>query len=248
MQYTQEILWLLNEKYNGRVSPEFKHDCARITSGEPVSYVIGSHPFCGCSIDLSRRPLIPRVETEWWVEKAIEEIRKEREGRSIRVLDLFSGSGCIGIALAASLPQAQVDFVDSEERFLEQIQINIESNGINPTRTRLIESNVFEKVKDQYHYIFANPPYIDKDNNRADSSVLAWEPHEALFAPDHGLYYLKRTINETLEHLVSGGSLYLEYDTPQKKELEKLARSLPYSFVEFRKDQYDRWRWACLTK
>jgi hypothetical protein len=140
----KEIKWLLKEKYQGKLKKATKKDTERLKMGEPLAYVIGFCEFLDCKIDLSKKPLIPRPETEFWVQKAIAQIYSDfndRANRSIRILDVFSGSGCIGIAIlghicpvksreAGSLPEvrllnmvknAEVVFADSEKNALAQI-------------------------------------------------------------------------------------------------------------------------------
>ena len=158
---TKETRWLLNEKYSGIKTPEFFADLERLERGEPLAYIIGWVDFLGCRIDLSARPLIPRPETEFWVEKAILNIQRDyhvSSGRSIhgslkkntptqkRVLDLFAGSGCIGISLLKHLPHAIVDFGEKDPRMCEQIKKNIAQNNIDPTRARIIQTDVFSNT------------------------------------------------------------------------------------------------------
>ncbi len=86
----QDINWLLNEKYLGRKTAGFSADCERLKAGEPLSYVIGWVPFLGCKIWLDSRPLIPRPETEWWVEKAVASISKAipRESLGANIMEI----------------------------------------------------------------------------------------------------------------------------------------------------------------
>lgn len=86
-QDEQEVAWLLQEKYNGEKTTGFFADCKALALGEPLAYLIGQAPFLDCTIDLTGRPLIPRVETEFWVEQAIATIKESQSNQP----DLFMG-------------------------------------------------------------------------------------------------------------------------------------------------------------
>ena len=159
------------------VTQETEKDIARLEKGEHIDYVIGWVDFAGCRIDLSKRPLIPRPETEFWVDKAIRDIKRShytfssrftpsaawgptRLGRKhsaraslVRFLDLFAGSGCIGVAVLKHIPWAKVDFGEKEKKLLNQIIINTKLNGISPKRYQIFQSDIFSNIKEKYDYI-----------------------------------------------------------------------------------------------
>jgi len=153
----RKITWLLHDKYNGIKTSEFFKDIERLKNGEPIDYIIGFTPFLGCHIDVSQRPLIPRPETEYWVEKAIEEMNRSapdvssmhrdtqlpHSKSSLRCLDLFAGSGCIGIAILNHLPHIQVDFGEKYKKFISQIKKNIAQNNAQPFRAQAIQTDYF---------------------------------------------------------------------------------------------------------
>ena len=240
--YSQEIGWLLKEKYDGVDSPETQADIERIKQDEPVAYVIGFVDFLGCRIDLSQRPLIPRPETEFWVEQVIADV-KHRVFNKVRCLDMFAGSGCIGLGVLKNVPTATVDFVDSEDMAIEQITINCESNNIDPSRYRIIKSDIFENIKGTYDYILANPPYIaEGKKDEVEESVLVHEPHEALFGGSNGLILIETFLDQVKKYLNRGAKVYMEFGKDQKDEIEKILIDRGYSNFNFHRDQFGEWR------
>lgn len=211
---------------------------------EPLKYVKGFTEFLGCKIDLSKKPLIPRPETEYWVEWAIAVVKDDSRGIK-RCLDLFSGSGCIGISILKNDFSLLCDMADSQLACLEQVKINCELNGIVSKRYRIIRSDVFSNIKKKYDFIFANPPYVAENRRReVQKSVLNFEPHIALFGGKDGLFYIRKFLSQSKKHLNKNGVIFMEFDWGQKKEIEKLIKKYEYSSCKFFKDQYNRWRWT----
>ncbi len=241
----REIQWLLKEKYGGAPCLAFLRDAERIKKGEPADYVIGWTDFLGCRISLSKKPLIPRPETEYWVNEAIKEIKAERKGKKVRCLDIFAGSGCIGIAALKHIPFAVADFAEKEKSFCEQIADNLKQNNIARRRYSVIQSDMFSRVRKRYDAIFANPPYVATQRiHNVQKSVLKWEPKRALLAGKDGLFYIKKFLIKAKFRLAPGGILYMEFDSRQKDAVQKIAKKYGYAHTQFFKDQYGKWRFA----
>lgn len=234
----QEIDWLLREKRR----PDLRRDLERLRKGEPLAYVIGWVDFLGCKIDLSLKPLIPRPETEWWTEKAISQIAM---GKSrIRVLDVFAGSGCIGIAILKHIPKAEVWFADNDSTCLKQIRINLKLNRIPPSRYKIKHSHILENVRMLFDCILANPPYIPVGRRlKLPLSIRKYEKSQALFGGIDGLKYIRQLFKEAKSRLRPGGELWLEFDSKQAAAIRKLARENGY-ICDIHNDQFHRPRYA----
>lgn len=235
--FEKQKKWLLDEKYQGKANENFNKDLKRLASGEPLDYIIGFLMFLNCKIDLRFRPLIPRPESEFWVEKAIVEI-KQLNLTKIKILDLFSGSGCIGIALLKSIPQSFVDFVDIDSKCLKQIKLNLEINGIDKKRYRIIKSNVFSNIKSKYDYILANPPYVP-DSRKIQKSVADYEPRKALYAGKDGLKYIKMILKDYKKYLRDNGLIFIEIDSSHNKFFQA-------NKIDVLPDQYNKPRYIKL--
>lgn len=243
-QYKREASWLIQEKYQGHLTAQAKKDLVKLAQGEPVDYLIGFVEFAGCKIDVSFRPLIPRPETEYWTLETIEELKEEGK-EDIACLDMFAGSGCIGMAVLKHLPKAKIDFAEKERKLKKQILLNLKHNGFDNRGSRVLTSDVFSKVSGMYDCILANPPYIpETEQGKVQKSVVDYEPLGALFAGEDGLKYIRRFLKEAKSHLHSGGRIIMEFDSPQKSAIERLADREGYASCECRKDQYGKWRWC----
>ena len=230
---TKELYWLQQEKYGGTTPPAFFRDKKRLEQGEPLDYIIGSKPFLGCVIDLSCRPLIPRVETEHWVEKILATLPHS----PISVLDIFAGSGCIGVALARHRPNARVEFADNDPQCLQQLRKNIALHNLT-RRAQVIQSNVFSRIAKQYDYICANPPYISRASTDIQPSVVEYEPHTALFADNNGFEFIQQTLQNARNHLKPNGTLFIEHDPRHTRLIHQFVQTLPYKRTQTHTDQY----------
>jgi len=243
----KELDWLLSEKYQlaGVVDKphlwpaEVAEDLKRLSQGEPLAYVIGFIPFLNSRIDLSFRPLIPRAETEHWVEILLN--HSSLREKEVHVLDLFTGSGCIGLSVLKYWPGAKVDFADNSPECLEQVEYNLFLNQIDFSRANLILSNVFDQVAEKYDLILANPPYIDSNLfQKLPAAVRNYEPREALVAEKKGRAVMEKFFKQLPDYLKPDSQFWLEFDSGQKEAIQVMLKN--QFKLDFRKDQYQHWR------
>jgi release factor glutamine methyltransferase len=223
------------------------------TSGNndlPEEYKMGYADFLGCKIDLSMRPLIPRPETEFWTRRAIIDLAQLKQ-KDVRVLDIFSGSGCVGIAVAKHIEKAHADLCDINLRAVEQIKINLNLNKIAPERAAVFESDIFAGIPpvNRYDAILANPPYVDPARkDEVQRSVLNYEPSAALFGGNKGLETIEKFFKSAKSYLKENGFIYLEFDSRQRGDIMEIIKKEGYSSFKFFKDQFGLWRFVKIIK
>ncbi len=254
--------WLLEEKYSGVQTAAYEADKKRLAKGEPLGYVIGWQPFLGLKMYLDSRPLIPRPETEWWTEEMLHTLeRHEPEGHSavvrldraarsatagglagegrLNFLDLCAGSGAIGCATLARLPNTQVYFGEIDGVHESTILKNICENGLDESRAVIRIGDLFEPFGDmRFDLIAANPPYIPTDRV-LPASVAEHEPSLALFAGKDGLDIIRRIATELPQRLADGGTAWIECDSAHASDACALFTAQGFS-TKIRTDQYDK--------
>jgi HemK-like putative methylase len=207
--------------------------------------------FLNCKIDLSKKVFEPRIETEFWVGKAIGDSRKSKiDSRKLKILDIFAGTGCIGIAVLRTCPELcrRVDFADISKEAVEQIKINLKLNKISPKRYEIYKSNIFEKLKGRkYNIIFANPPYVALDRiSEVQREVLEKDPKKSLFGGRDGMFWIEKFLKKVKNYLKKGGIFYMEFDPLQKEKIKKILEKENFKF-NFYKDQFQKFRWLKAT-
>ena len=204
--------------------------------------------FLNCKIDLSKWNFRPRTETAFWVRHSLKDLKHTKNG-SPRVLDIFTGSGCIGIAVLKNIKNSRVDFVDIDKKAIEQIKINLKLNKISSKRYKIYQSDLFEKLKnDKYDYIFANPPYVAEERiGEVQSSVLAHEPKRALFGGKRGLDIIAKFLKDAKKYLKPSGIIFLEFDPLQKIDIDIILKKEEYKRYKFSKDQFNKLRWVKIS-
>ncbi len=248
----QSLNWLIKDKYGGVVPIQevLDEDLARLSAGEPIAYVIGWVNFLGCHIDLTHRTLIPRPETEYWVEqiqKELAPVLNSKVDQSLRILDLCCGSGCIGISFLKKFPHSQllVDFTDLAENAVQQTRINLRLNHVDEKRVQLLQGHLFEKCSGQYDVIVSNPPYVDRSGKVGEET--RFEPPESLFAQNHGLRLIEDIILNSKKYLKLDGKLILEFGMGQENDVKKFAEVAEFKTINLRKDQFGVVRFAELS-
>jgi release factor glutamine methyltransferase len=202
--------------------------------------------FLNSKIDISKKVFRPRPETEFWVGLALKCLKIKDCKLKIDVLDMFSGTGCIGISILKVCPEVarRVDFVDIWSDAIEQIKINLKLNKIPGKRYRVYRSNLFEKLKGRkYDFIFANPPYVALDRiSEVQKEVLENDPLAALFAGKDGTVLIEKFFKQVKNSLKPSGKIFMEFDPLQRGKIKKITDKEGFKVV-FKKDQFGKIRW-----
>lgn len=238
MKFEDRVATLRIKKHQGKETEAFLEDVKKMIEGEPLEYLLGEVMFAGAKVDLSLRPMIPRPETEFWVKDAIEKILSTRREYVLRTLDLFSGSGCVGLAVLKNVPEATVDFIELDQKLKEQIEISVLKNNIKKTRARILTGDTWEGAQGTYDVIFAVPPYVPLSMKEEVMEELFAEDPLSFFDKEDGFYYHKEILSKAKSYLKDKGELYLEFDITQREKIEELAKGHGWQNIHFLKDPY----------
>lgn len=240
-----EFLDELDAPVTQRMGLALESMVGRRLSGEPLQYVVGHWPFRHIDLLVDPRVLIPRPETELVAEVAIRlarEIHAVRGDRTVRIADLGTGSGAIGLAVANELPHTGVEvwITDVSSDALDVARANIAGIGRNASNVRVAHgawcAALPDDLRGSFDVVVSNPPYIDVDDPDVDASVREHEPHLALFADDDGLADLFTIAAETRGWLAPRGRLVLEIGHRQGDAVSRELTRLGFVGVEVRAD------------
>ena len=188
-----------------------------IKDNKPIQYVIGNVNFCGNVFKVNKNVLIPRFETEELVDNTLKYIQKYFK-LPVKIIDLGSGSGNIGLTLKQKLPNAEVDLIDISPSALEMSKKNAEEFKLD---ANIYKSDFFDQVEGKYDVVISNPPYI-KDGEEIEDIVKNNEPELALFAGVDGLDCYKKIFKGIKGHLNNRFLIALEIGKDQKEDLIKI--------------------------
>lgn len=179
--------------------------------GEPIAYILGEREFYSLNFKVTPAVLIPRPETELLVELALERLPA---GRSVRVLDLGTGSGAVAVTLALHRPQAEVVAVDQSATSLEVARENAQQLGTG--NLHLIQSDWYSALdEEKFDLIVSNPPYIAVADPHLTQGDVRFEPPAALASGADGLDDIRAIIRDAASHLKPGGWLLFEHGYDQ---------------------------------
>ena len=215
----------------------------RRLAGEPAAYLLGSWGFYGLDLAVAPGVLIPRSDTEVLVDTALELLRGITSAP--RVLDLCTGSGCIGCAIADALPESRVVMADISEVALATARENVRRCGLE-SRAQVVELDVLQPptgLLGSFDMIVSNPPYIESEEiELLDASVRDFEPHLALDGGADGLVFYRALLTHWKPLLRRAGQMVFEVGETQAEAVRMLMLHAQLHGIGMRQDTagYDR--------
>jgi release factor glutamine methyltransferase len=205
----------------------------------PIQYILGVTHFYGLEFEVNSAVLIPRPETEELVDWIIQKSKIKNQKSKLKILDIGTGSGCIAIALAKNLPNAQVFALDVSEQALATAKTNAEKNQV---QLSFIHQSILETLDlgQQFDIIVSNPPYVrELEKLEIKKNVLDNEPHLALFVEDNdALIFYRKIAQLAQKNLNPQGQLYFEINQYLGQEMLDLLREMGFKNSELRQDIY----------
>lgn len=211
--------------------------------GEPVAYIVGEWEFYGLPLDITRDVLIPRIDTEILVERALS--RLQGMTPQARILDLCAGSGCVGLAIASKMPQVHVVLGDNSDGALRLCKQNVRRSDLT-NRVTCVSVDAMEVPAAalwDFDMIVCNPPYIkSKDIETLDDTVKNFEPLGALDGGEDGLDFYRFIIPKWKKALRAGGALLFEVGIGQAPMVEEMFSAAQYEQIQTTTDSQGIWR------
>ena len=201
----------------------------------PLAQILGRQSFYGLDFYVNEDVLIPRADTECLVDLVLEDyadLAKQAGPSSLKILDLCTGSGCIGISVAKHLPYEELLLLDLSEKALAVAKKNAEKHlGENVT---FLQSDLMREVRGKkFSLLLSNPPYIaSRVIPGLDREVSEYEPKMALDGGEDGLLFYRRIAKEAKAVLLPGARLYLEIGYDQGESVKDIFQKEGYEAVE----------------
>lgn len=206
----------------------------RLYTYEPIQYIFGEVSFFHLTLKVNKSVLIPRPETEELVSLIV---KNHEAAKSLKILDIGTGSGCIALALASLLPQSHLIGLDVA---INSLKLARENAGLNQVSVTWLQLDILNEnlPENGYDIIVSNPPYIcESEKKEMQTNVLDFEPSHALFVPDSTpLLFYRRIVSQANLYLVEGGYLYFEVNPKFATDVALLLKQQNYEEVSIEKD------------
>ncbi|HXE75079.1 MAG TPA: peptide chain release factor N(5)-glutamine methyltransferase [Candidatus Xenobia bacterium] len=204
----------------------------RRAAGTPTQYLTGRQEFWGMSFQVEPGVFIPRPETEHVIETTLAIVRERLMKPNARIVDVGTGTGCIALALASELPQAEIFATDISEQALAVARRNAEALALT-SRVQLLHSDLLDAFFSPHRspvagrwspdVVVSNPPYVSPEEaDHLPREVREHEPAEALFSPDEGLAVTRRLVEQAAKLLAPVGWLVLELGYQMSERVQAL--------------------------
>lgn len=203
---------------------------------EPLAYILGEWDFYGNRFCVTRDVLIPRGDTEWLCDVAVQAAKAMKKPK---ILDLCCGSGCIGISIALGVPEAQVTLLDCSQAALTITRRNAKLYDLMEPQLTVVQGDALQpdSVDGIFDIVVSNPPYITaQEMMELDASVDAYEPHLALYGGTDGLDFYRAMAKQPAFRLKDGGKLFAECGWKQGQQVTELFCASGWKQVHLRCD------------
>jgi release factor glutamine methyltransferase len=202
------------------------------SNGVPAQYITGHQEFWGMDLIVSPAVLIPRPETEHVIETVLKiqaaGVRRQASGKpqtsapEVRIIDVGTGSGCIALALAKELPNAEIHAADISPEALEVARANAARHQLE-RRIRFHQTDLLQGLPGEFDFVISNPPYVgESEEDTVQLEVRKFEPRNAVFAGKSGTEVIERLIPQALAALCPGGWLVMEISGTIAEEVRRL--------------------------
>lgn len=241
---SQEAILCDRDKYaSEEICQAMEAATARLMEGEPLAYVLGEWEFYGLKLYVDRNVLIPRDDTVAVTQLAINKALFLNQAP--RILDLCTGSGCIGLAIASRVKDARVTLADISREALAVAKKNVAANHMSG-RVSCVQADALKPASaflGKFDLIVSNPPYItDQEMKELPSSVKHFEPHLALHGGEDGLDFYRSIVDNYTGSLKPGGYLCFEFGMGQGDDICRILEMKGYTILERTRDYNDRER------
>tara|TARA_Y200000002_G_scaffold312062_1_gene269230 strand:+ start:25 stop:858 length:834 start_codon:yes stop_codon:yes gene_type:complete len=226
----KNVLYRDNPSLTKETCNELKDLIKRREKGEPLAYLTNQIGFWNLSLYVDNKVLVPRPETETIIQNILETF----SSKQIKVLDLGTGSGAIGLSLAKERKNWEVICSDMS---LEAIKVTEKNMLMNSLNVSLVNSNWLAAFKNEcFDLIVSNPPYINPSDPRVLSDGLKFEPIEALVSDCEGFKDIEQIVKESCKSLNNSGYLFLEHGYDQADQVVSIFENYDFSQIRTFKD------------